>query len=158
MTWQKEIVEQTRVLIGDMDESPTYSDSRLERVVIIATNQVLQEIDFSHIYVVDISNQTIAPDPTEVSPKDTNFINLVAMKVACVVLQAELRKYALGSIMVTDGPSTISMGQVFSNIRKTYDTLMQEYGRAKFLYQCSIAGHAVTTPSTNTNVTPIQDF
>jgi len=147
MTWQTEITESVRVLIGDMDETQVYSDNRIERTIVIGASQVIQEVDFSTIYTVDISLQNISPDPTTISPKDSNFINLISLKSAILIYTGELRKYALTSAIVTDGPSTINMGSVYSNMKASLANLQFQYEKAKMLYQSGQIGQAVTTPS-----------
>lgn len=159
MTWKVEIVEQIRVLIGDMDDaSYTYTDARLARVSVASAIMVMQEVDFSTIYTVDISEQTILPDPTSLGPKDTNFINLVSLKAAIMVYTGELRKYALAGAFIIDGPSQINMVGVYTNMKGALTNLQTQYEKAKVLYQTGQNGQAVMTPYTTTNVYPIQDF
>lgn len=159
MTWQVEIVEQLRVLLGDMDDtSYSYSNDRLNRVIIASSIMVMQEVDFPTMYTVDIAAQTISPDPTALSPKDSNFINLISLKAAIMVYTGELRKYALSGAIVSDGPSTVNMVGVYINMKSVLTNLQTQYEKAKVLFQTGQNGQAVMTPYTTTNIYPIQDF
>lgn len=158
MSWKTEIIEQVRIIINDIDSPQTYTDSRIERVVIIAAFQSLKEIDFSTTYSINIATQTISPDPTSSASRDADFINLVSLKTACLMLTGELRKYSLGSVSITDGPSTINMGQVFTNLQKTYNEILRQYEKYKVTYQSSNVGQAVSTPTTVQNIYPTQGF
>lgn len=158
MTWQIEITEQVRVQIGDLGDVPTYSNTRIERAMVVGALQVLQEVDFYQPYVVDIAAQSIVPDPTELSPKDTNFMNLVALKTSFLIVNSELRSYALSGAFVIDGPSQINMTSIYTNMKSLANALQTQYQQAKVLYQCGQNGGAVITPTTMTNVYPIQDF
>lgn len=161
MSWQTEIVEQVRVIINDIDEPQTYSDSRIERVCIIGAVQVLREIDFSSTYTINISTQTISPDPSEISTKDNDFMHLVSLKVACLILTGECRKYALCGVSVDDGPSSIDMKGIYKNLKDLQDSIQRQYDKAKILMQSGGnggVGRAVTTPTTVENLYPIQDF
>lgn len=158
MAWETEIVEQVRVVINDTESPQTYTDTRIERATIIAAAQAVKEIDFSRVYSVDITLQTISPDPTGLDPKDLDFINLVSLKCACLILGGELRQYSLSSVTVVDGPSTMSFGSIFRNLKETLDGLLKQYDKAKFLYQSGISGQCITTPTTATNIYPSQEF
>ena len=152
MSWNTEITELVRVLINDLDTTETYTDSRIERVIIIGATQVLQEVSFPTEYTVDVANITISPDPTALDPKDYGFINLVSLKTACLILGGEVKQYSLvGSISVTDGPSNINMGNVFKNIQDTAKDMCLKYAQAKLEYkmlESSLNGQTVITPST----------
>lgn len=155
MSWQTEIVENVRVLINDMDATQTYTDDRIERVVIIAANQVLQEVQFPTAYSIDIAEAEISPDPTSLSTKDNGFINLVSLKTACLIISGELKQYSLvGGISVNDGPSSINMSNVFGNLKDLQKSICGEYARYKLEYKLSQSinnGQVVMTPTTNLN-------
>ena len=158
MAWQTEIVEQVRVIINDTESPQKFTDSRIERATIIATSQVLKEINFSTVYTVDITLQTITPDPTSLTPKDLDFVNLVSLKCSCLILGGELRQYSLSSISVTDGPSTISFSGIFKNLKETHDLLTKQYAKDKCLYQSGLVGQAISTPTTVSSLYPTQEF
>lgn len=154
MTWQTEVVEQVRVLINDMDDTQTYTDDRIERVGIIAALQVLSDVQFPTTYSVDIQRATISPDPTTLSTKDYDFINLMSIKTAYLIIYGELKKYSLvGGISVQDGPSSINLN-VFYNLRDVARSMDERYMREKNtikMSQSSINSQAIITPTTNSN-------
>ena len=65
MAWQDSMVQMLRVVIFDLETTPTYSDSRLEEMLVASAHLVTQDIDFSTNYTVDILSQSITPDPTD---------------------------------------------------------------------------------------------
>lgn len=150
--WTTDLVEMLRVLIGDTDSTAyVYSDARLQRVIVIAAVQTLQEIDFVNIYVVNIDAGTIVPDPIVLL--DTAFTNLVCLKAACVLLDGESRAYAIGSLIMQDGPSKIDLTSRYSFVKAAAQVMKEQYALAKILYQ-SGQGQAILTPTTNPAVYP----
>lgn len=152
MSWQTESTELLRVIINDMNDSPTYSDERLERVLIISAVQVLNSLTFDIAYKADIPLATISPDPTNQSPKDTKFINLIALRAAKIVISGELKQYSISSGMsIADGPSRIDMSGVFKNLAELQKKIDFDYEVAKLDYNLYVSQtnfKAVTTPST----------
>lgn len=86
-TWHVDSVELLRNLIGDVEDTPIYSDERLTRVLIAAAFQLTRELSFEQEFVVSISGQTITPDPTDIDGGTSNpdFINLMVIKAACII-------------------------------------------------------------------------
>ena len=159
MTWEIEIVEQVRVLINDLADTPTYTDARIERVIIIAANQVTQELQFERNYIVDISDADIVPDPTDSDPKDYTFMNLIALKAACLIMGGELKQYSLiGGISVKDGPSSIDTGNLFKNLSELSKQICGDYAAEKTRYQMGYNGTnrvgSVNTPFTQQSTCP----
>lgn len=87
MSWEPEAVELLRNLLGDVEEPPIYSDERLKRVLIVAAYQMVQKLDFTQNFTISINEQTISPDPTDITggTNDENFINLISLKAACII-------------------------------------------------------------------------
>lgn len=86
MAWQTEAVEILRALIDDMDDdNPTFDDDRLERLLMVAAFQVNNTFTFENDYTVDISEQSISPDPTEPTTREPAFVNLMCLKAACII-------------------------------------------------------------------------
>lgn len=85
IAWQTEAIELLRVLINDLSDTPTYTDSHLTRLLIVAAYQVIQEVDFTQEFVVDIEEQDISPDPSATATKDDVLINLMCIKAACIL-------------------------------------------------------------------------
>lgn len=79
-----ELINTLRVLLNDLDSPHKYADDRLQKSLVVAARMVVQEFkDFSS-YVI---TTTITPDPQS----DSAFFNLVALKAACMMDQANAR-------------------------------------------------------------------
>ena len=63
MAWDTTMVTILRTIISDLDAS-SYSDSRLQQILVVAAQYVQQEISFTTTYTVNIDSPDIAPDPT----------------------------------------------------------------------------------------------
>jgi hypothetical protein len=148
MAWQDTTVQMLRVLIFDLETTPTYSDSRLEEMIIASAHLVLQDIDFSTNYTIDILSQSITPDPTV--GNDTEFINFIVLKAACLADQSSLRtKVNSAGVSVRLGPSAIST----SNNVKGFEVLLNQgpcaaYQEMKWEYELGNANaiRAVLSP------------
>lgn len=160
MSWDTEVIEIVRFYIGDVDAPQKYSDARIKKAAIIASTILIQEIPFTNNYVIDIAAETITPDPTTTNPKDTDFINLLALKTSCLIINGELKMYATSSMRVTDGPSSIDLGSIFSNLQKLNDNMCKMYDKNKNMYIIGQSGYGkvVLTPTTDTSLDPISRF
>jgi len=128
MSWQNTISIMVRYLINDVDPaSYKYSDSRIEKTVLVGAQFVSLELEFPNIYVIDFSNDTISPDPTEETTKDSSFINLAALKTACIIIGSELKTEAGNAISIKDGPSAIDLRGVSSTLAMLYKDLCDKY-------------------------------
>jgi hypothetical protein len=155
MSWQREMVRILRHLINDLDDdNPTYTDDRLEEVILVSAQLFAEEIDWENTYTIEIDEHHLSPDPTNTSNKDDGFINLVCLKAAVVILRGEAKTLARQSYRIVDGPSTI-------DVRGTYEAtkaLLKDYedtlGQAinQFKMGNSVAGQAILTPYTTTQV------
>lgn len=109
MAFFTECVTIIRWLINDLSSAPTYTDQRLEELLLVAAQYVNQEIDFAQSYVVDADELTLTPDPTLRSSRDEPFINLTCLKAACILDVAETRTATGQSIAIKDGSSSIDL-------------------------------------------------
>lgn len=146
-SWQDEATPLLRTLIGDFDGT-LYSASRLETILIHAAHFVNSRVNFDYSYVVTVATRTISPDPTTNTDKD--FINLMAIKAACLVLASEVKTAAAQSFRISDGPSSIDTSGAYKAKKEFYDKMCQDFDLAIFHYQAgnSKAGQAVLTPYT----------
>lgn len=150
MAWQSEATEVFRVMLLDLNDTPTYSDSILQRVLIVSAQTVLLEMDFSQDYVVDIGKMTITPDPTATSTRDNSFINLSCLKAACILDKGESRIAASKGFSIKDrdhavdlrGITEARLALLEKGWCKTYDDAKLEY----LAGQVRVAGAAVMTP------------
>lgn len=157
--WKKEMVEILRALINDMAATPLYTDCRLERLLIIAAMYVNMELDFDTTYTINVIQGSISPDPSlSATPRDEDFIGLVCLKAATILLDSEVRYYALGGIRVTDGPSSIDTTARASFVKEAGKVMSLRYNQAKILHQSGQAGTAILTPYTVDTLYPITQF
>lgn len=156
--WHTECVEGVRVLINDFSDTPTYTDSRLQRLIVVAALQITQELTFDTNYTIDISLNKIEPDPAAEATRDPSFINLVCMKAAAIVLNSEVRYYAVNSLRVQDGPSSIDSTTRAGFIKDAARILNEQFEKAKLISRSSVGGVAVMTPYTVSSLYPVTRF
>lgn len=150
MAWQSEISTILRYLINDVDHNNyKYSDSRIETTILVAAQLVTFDTEFPNQYSIDIANSSLLPDPTTTNIRDNAFINLVALRSACVILGSEVKTEASNSISIKDGPSAIdlrgvsmTLNQLYQDFCKKYDDLLRDYKED----DRSIAGQAILGP------------
>ena len=162
MTWQNEMVRVVRYLINDIDAT-TYADSRLEETILVAAQLQYASIDFPHTYTIDVDSLTLSPDPTEATPKDDWFINIVCVKTACIILQSEAKTLAAQSYTIKDGPSSIDVKGVYTATKQLADDMCDKLAYMIMDYKAgsSPAGHAILTPYTQERLSegnPIRNF
>jgi hypothetical protein len=109
MSWQAEIPIMVRTLVNDLDDTKqTYSDERLQQVIVVAAKYVQFDISLDQKYTIDVVSPNITPDPSE--RDDSIFISLVALKSACIIDQSALRtRAALEGIRAALGPAQLSV-------------------------------------------------
>lgn len=145
MSWESQMVEMVRVLVDDMSTTPTYTDKRLQRVLIVSAYQILQETRFETTYVVNILEESITPDPTD-GVQDFNFINLWALKSACIIYGSEFKTQSMNAISVKNGPTSIDLRDRAASIKFLYDKFCKDYENYKLNYIAGTAGKAILTP------------
>lgn len=148
MSWQNSIPIMVRYLINDTDPTNyTYSDSRVEKAILVSAQFVSLELDFVNSYTVDLVNETISPDPTDSETKDSSFINLLALKTACIIIGSEIKTESANAISIKDGPSAIDLRGVSSTLAMLYKDLCDEYDSSVDLYKFTgNTGQAVLGP------------
>ncbi len=105
-TWQDEMALMLRIIIGDMSNSPTYTNLRLEQLLAVSAHFVIQELDFDNTYTVSISPVSISPNP--IGTGETAFTNFVVLKAACLADQSTFRTKALVSgVRAKCGPAVL---------------------------------------------------
>lgn len=148
MAWQDVMLGLLRPMVNDM-ASATYNDDTLEQVLVVAAFQVLREpLSFAFDYTADVENTDITPDPTDSDSQDDAFVNLVAIKAACIVDTGSAAGAATQAIMVKDGASMIDLrGALAGKLALLRQGWCATYKEAKFEHQSgSLAGAAVMTP------------
>jgi hypothetical protein len=137
-----------RHLINDLEPSNyKYSDDRIETSILVSAQMLTIETDFTNSYFIDIANGDLSPDPTA-GDKDNAFINLTALKTACIIIGSELKTEASNAISIKDGPSAIDLRGVASTLSVLYKDLSDKYAKLLLDYRAggSIVGHAILGP------------
>jgi uncharacterized protein (UPF0210 family) len=151
MPWQDEMIPTLRVMLNDLSETaPTYSDDRLEQVLVVAAKMVSAELGLTDTYRISVANVTMSPDPTAAATKNDSFVNLVTLKAACVVDRGVALVGANRAIYVKDGASAIDLrGVSEAKLKLLEKGWCAVYEDAKFEHQNGLAGAAgamVLTP------------
>ena len=145
MSWQGQTITVLRNLVNDTTEdSYTYTDERLEPSLLAAGFLLLRQVSFSQVYVVNVEACTITPDPDE----DYDFLALLTLRAAILILSGELKTYALQAISVSDGPSSINMTSIASHIKSLLADAVKTYEEGKLAQQIGNGGYgeAILSP------------
>lgn len=146
MNWQTDIVNLIRPLVGDLDGA-TYSDLRLLQVAIMAAYNVNSRMKFNNEYVVNLSINTVTPNPFELNDSDFNI--LTAYKAACIIISSEIKSQAGNSISIKDGPSAIDLTGIGRDLKVAADSICSQYEKLEFEYMVNGSagnGQAVLSP------------
>ena len=160
MYWEIEIPIIVRNLINDLQDPVTYTDERIQQLAVVASQYVLNDLNLSVTYVVDIINQTITPDPSDPESRDTDFIGFIALKSACILDQSTFRtKAALEGIKTALGSANLSISGNLAGYKMILD---QDQGPCKLYEQLTLdhnignatAVSAVLSPFVGNNFDP----
>lgn len=122
MYWETEIPIIVRTLINDLEATPTYSDSRIQQLIVVAAQYVTNDINLIQKYNIDIVNQSISPDPSDPNTRDTDFIGFIALKASCILDQSTFRtKAALEGIRTALGSANLSISGNLSGYKTILD-------------------------------------
>lgn len=136
MAWKTEIVQIVRNLIGDIGlTDPIYSQERLMEVVLTSAQLLQSDLDFIYDYTIDLDECILLPDPTTSSPKDNDFINLVALRAACIISNSEFRTAANNAYNFVDGPAKIDGRDVAESLYKNAQNICDNFEKAKKNYK-----------------------
>lgn len=128
-----DILSLLRQIIDDSESPYDFSDSSLKGLICSAAFMLTGYITFSNTYTINLQAKTISPDPS--SSSDTSFINLVAMKAACMLARSEQRLAANKGISITDGPSSINGGAIAQYKKVWSDSLCADYQEMERQYR-----------------------
>lgn len=152
MSWQIEMVTLLRVMINDLGGTQTYDDSRLQQAIAVGAQLIQVEMNFSQLFVPDITVPSITPDPTDRAgnTRDDSFINLCCLKTACIIERGETRKAAGQGIYIKDAGSAIdTRSQVLARLKMLDKNWCAVFDDAKLEYmagQVRVAGAAIMSP------------
>lgn len=120
MTWEEEIIRIVRVLINDLTYPYEYSNERLLQVISVSAKYVQFDVVLDTTYTVDVTNNTISPDPTVNG--DSIFISLIGLKASCLIDQSNFRtKASLEGIRAALGPASLSTSGTLSGWKQILD-------------------------------------
>jgi len=123
MAWDTTMVQMLRVLINDLADTPTYSDTRLTQVITVAGQYVQHDVNLTTTYTIDVVNLTMSPDPTLTATLDLAFTNMCVMKSACIIDQGSARSAALSAgIKAVGGPVSLDT----KDHMKGFETLLSQ--------------------------------
>lgn len=149
MSWQGQISTMVRYLISDVDPANyKYTAKRLETTILVASHLLTTQTDLRQEYSVNLESCTLSPDPTDQETKDNDFIALVSLKSACIIIGGEIKSESGNAISVKDGPSSIDLRGVTGTLTILYKDLCSKYDQLLLDYKAgnSLAGHAVLGP------------
>lgn len=149
MSWQGQISTMVRYLISDVDSANyKYTAKRLETTILVASQLLTTQTDLRQSYSINVENCTLIPDPTDEDTKDDDFIALVSLKSACIIIGGEIKAESGNAISVKDGPSSIDLRGVANTLTILYKDLCSKYDQLLLDYKAgnSLAGHAVLGP------------
>ena len=143
MSWQTDVITTIRTLIGDLDGTK-YADTRLLTVAIIASNYVNKEVSFENTYTISISDLEITPTP------ESDFIILLSLKAASIILNAEAKVAGENSVKIVDGPSSIDLASSYNALKNSAKTAEDDYQSARLAHQYGNlkGGRVILTPYT----------
>jgi hypothetical protein len=135
--WQDLSILLVRNLIGD-PVSVAYSDERILELFLASSVLVMFDNKFEEDYVVNIGALSISPDPS----LDLDFLALVALRSACVLLNSELRSKGAKKITMKDGPSeiTVDNSDLMANLKASASAACKKYEDSIFSFA---AGNSV---------------
>lgn len=122
MAWQDEAIPALRVIINDLSETPTYSDGRLEQLLVVAAKFVNHDLQFDD-YTISISDCTISPDPSN----DDVYMNFIVLKAGCITDEGLLKTKAYSAgIVARCGPAMLDTVQHLAGFKE-----LLQYGPCK---------------------------
>jgi hypothetical protein len=150
MSWQGQMSTIVRYLINDTDsENYSFSDNRLETSILVAAQLVISEVDFANAYSINVESCLLSPDPTDAATKDNDFITLVSLKSACIILGGEVKKEAANAVSIKDGVSAIDTRGIAQTLLVLHKDMCSKYEEAVFNYESgesSSSGQAILSP------------
>ena len=161
-TWQNTSLIMLRTMLNDAGCSEsTYSNKRLEDLLITSAYLLPAEANFSNDYTIDVELRTVSPDPAASSTADgVDFINLMVLKAACMADQGSFRDAALlQGVSARVGPASIqtsNYGAYLHQLLKdgpcaSYKTLLERFN---YSYDGKQIIRAVMSPFVSNNFDP----
>lgn len=158
MAWHTELVLHMRHMIDDLssdEDTRTYSDDRLQELLIIAAQNVIADVDFTVSYTIDADELSFTPDPTDRDTgRDESFIQLTCLKACCILHRSILRQAAGRAIDIKDGPVSVSFKGEFAGKNTLAQDWCREYQESVLAYQMGsfVPTRVILSPFTSDRV------
>jgi hypothetical protein len=149
MAWDDELPIILRYMIDDVSDTPKYSDDRLATMISLAAIFTQQENSFSREFVIDVTEPSISPDPTDSATRDNVFIALTTLKAACLLARAELKTISGQSVSIQSGRDRIDLTGNLRGKQQVATAFCQEYQDARWEFQLNTSigiGQAIVGP------------
>lgn len=132
-----------RTYINDIVEPYTYSDARLVQLLTVSAYLIIQTIDFGIEYSVDLSTNTISPDP------NNDYISLTVLKAIALLAESEWKTESRKGMTVRDGPTAIDARPMLDAKAAYVKYTKEQLDRAILIYQAGnrCVGTAIIGPS-----------
>jgi len=119
--WMTEMVIMLRLLINDMGDTQTYSDTRLAQLLCLGAKYVQEHQDgFAATYTIGVSELIMSPDPVVIG--DDDFVGLTVLKAACFIDQGTVRtKAAAAGLRATLGSLSLDTSNNLDGFLKMLD-------------------------------------
>ncbi len=106
-SWQNTGITILRTMLSDSGCNNTYTDKRLEELLLASAYFLTVDINFATNYSIDVEAKTITPDPID-STDGSEFINFMVLKAACLSDEGAFRNAALcQGVSARVGPAAI---------------------------------------------------
>lgn len=140
-----------RILINDMEDSPTYTDKRLQMALLIGAQFVTNEFTMKNKYIIDFNKITISPDPVprnDTTNADGWMLNLSVLKTSIFMLRNDLKLASLSSWSIKDTDVNIDLRNMAVYKKTLLDDLekMWEIDRAQYMVGSNPSCAAILTP------------
>lgn len=151
MAWSTEMIIMLRHLINDLDippTAPTYSDDRLQELILVSAQQVQLEVSFFQTYSINLDTLTLTPDPST-GTRDDAFMWLVTFKCCCLLSRSELKSFSSSAWAIRDGSDIqLDPTNVVKAKQQAAAMFCQAYEDAKWKYQMAVrpAGKGILGP------------
>lgn len=148
MVWSTDMVTMLRHMINDLSATPSYSDARLQQLILVAATLVRVDMSLTDTYTIDLTGLSITPDPME----DEDYSNLILLKSACMLSETDMRENACKFLKVKDDKSFIDNTKAADIYKSIYEG---EHGPCALykqslldyqINQISNIGRAIMTP------------
>jgi hypothetical protein len=139
MAWTDEMPLMLRYIIGDVDVPQKYTDNRLQTSLLVSCKFVSAEANFSQVFVSNLTAMTLTPDPTVDPTIDDWYSNLVVLKSACQIIQAEEKLLTNGgAIMFKEGSAMVDMRDLARHKKELLTEVLSQYDNAMLNYKMGV--------------------